>query len=403
MKTFKYSARTEEGKEVKGTISARDEVAVTEILHDKGLIIVNIKDTFNFDLQSLNEINIGGIPLKDKVVFMRQMATMVSSGLPLTRALEIMEAQAENPLFKKVIAGVKERVESGQGLADSFRAEEEVFDDITLNLIEAGESSGKLDVILVKLAVELEEKQSLNSKLKSALIYPAIMLVVIIAVIVLLMLVMVPAMSDIYSEFDAELPWTTNVLISLSNFMTSYWWVVILVLAVVILGGKAYLDTPKGKRFSDKIVLYIPILKDVITKTQIAEFTRIMSLLLSSGLSILEALDLAAKSLSNSIFSDVILDAKDEVEKGGSLTIPISRSKYYPPLVSSMIAVGEETGKLDTVLEKVAVYYKEEVNTATENLSGVLEPVFLILMGGTIGFIAMAVYMPMFQLSSVMT
>lgn len=403
MKTFKYSARTEEGKEVKGTISARDEVAVAEILHDKGWVIVNIKDSFNFDLQSLNEINIGGIPLKDKVVFMRQMATMVSSGLPLTRALEIMEVQATNPLFKKVISGVKERVESGQGLADSFRAEEEVFDDITLNLIEAGESSGKLDIILVKLAVELEEKQSLRSKLTSALIYPAIMLVVIIAVIVLLMLVMVPAMSDIYSEFDAELPWTTNILISLSNFMVSYWWVVLLVLAILVLGGKTYLDTPKGKRFSDKIVLYIPIVKDVVTKTQIAEFTRIMSLLLSSGLSILQALDLAAKSLSNSIFSDVILDAKDEVEKGGSLTIPISRSKYYPPLVSSMIAVGEETGQLDTVLEKVAVYYKEEVNTATENLSGVLEPVFLILMGGTIGFIALAVYMPMFQLSSVMT
>ncbi|MDD3474960.1 MAG: type II secretion system F family protein [Candidatus Dojkabacteria bacterium] len=403
MKTFKYSARTEEGKEVKGTISARDEAAVTEILHDKGLVIVNIKDTFNFNIESLNEINIGGIPLKDKVVFMRQMATMVSAGLPLTRALEIMEAQATNPLFRKVIGGVKERVESGQGLADSFRAEEDVFDDITLNLIEAGESSGKLDTILLKLAVELEEKQELKSKLTSALIYPVIITVVIIAVIALLMFVMVPAMSEIYSEFDAELPWTTNILISLSNFVTVYWWAVLLVLGLLAIGIKAYLDTNKGKKFADKIVLYIPIVKDVVTKTQIAEFTRIMSLLLSSGLSILQALELAAKSLSNSLFSDVIMDARDEVEKGGSLTVPISRSKYYPPIVSSMIAVGEETGNLDTVLEKVATYYKQEVNTATENLSGVLEPVFLIVMGATIGFIALAVYMPMFQLSSVMT
>lgn len=403
MKTFKYSARTEEGKEVKGTISARDEAAVTEILHDKGLIIVNIKDTFNFSLESLNEINIGGVPLKDKVIFMRQMATMVSAGLPLTRALEIMEAQATNPLFRKVIKNVKERVESGQGLADSFRAEEEIYDDITLNLIEAGESSGNLDSILLKLAVELEEKQELGSKLKSALIYPAIMLVVIIAVVALLMFVMVPAMSDIYSEFDAELPWTTNVLINLSNFVLSYWWAILLVLVLVVIGGKAYLDTQKGKRTMDKIVLYIPIVKDIITKTQIAEFTRIMSLLLSSGLSILQALELSAKSLSNSMFSDVIMDAKDEVEKGGSLTVPIARSKYYPPIVSSMIAVGEETGNLDVVLEKVAVYYKQEVNTATENLSGLLEPVFLIIMGVTIGFIALAIYMPMFQLSSVMT
>jgi type IV pilus assembly protein PilC len=403
MKKFKYSARTEEGKEVKGSIEARDEAAVADILHDKGLVIVNIKDTFDLDVESLNEINIGGVPLKDKVVFMRQMATMVSSGLPLTRSLEIMELQATNPQFRKVIANVKEGVESGQGLADSFRAEEDIFDHVTLNLIEAGESSGRLDEILLKLATELEEKKSLGSKLRSALIYPAIILLVIVAVIVLLMFVLVPAMSDIYSEFEAELPWTTTFLINMSDLLTSYWWAALVLLAVLVIGGKAYFDTDKGKRVADKIVLKIPVVKDVITKTQIAQFTRIMSLLLSSGLSILQALQLSADSLSNSMFRDVILDAKDEVEKGGSLTVPISRSQYYPLLVSSMIAVGEETGNLDTVLDKVAQYYKEEVNEATQNLSSVLEPIFLILMGGTIGFIAMAVYMPMFQLSSVMT
>lgn len=403
MKKFKYWARTDEGKQVKGTIDAKDEEAVAEILHDKGLVIVNIKDTFDFNLEKLNEINVGGVPLKDKVVFMRQMATMVSSGLPLTRALEIMEIQATNPLFRNVISAVKNGVESGQGLAESFRAQEEIFDDITLNLIEAGESSGKLDEILLKLATELEEKKSLGSKLRSALIYPAIILLVIVAVILLLMFVLVPAMSEIYAEFDAELPWTTTLLIDMSDFVTQYWWVILLVLAILVIGGKAYFDTEKGKRVLDKILLHIPVVKDVITKTQIAQFTRIMSLLLSSGLSILQALDLSANSLSNSLFKDVILDAKDEVEKGGSLTVPIARSQYYPLLVSSMIAVGEETGNLDVVLEKVAEYFKAEVDEATQNLSSVLEPIFLILMGGTIGFIAMAIYMPMFELSSVMT
>jgi type IV pilus assembly protein PilC len=217
------------------------------------------------------------------------------------------------------------------------------------------------------------------------------------------MFVLVPAMSDIYSEFEAELPWTTSFLINMSSFMTQYWWIILLVIAVVAIGMKAYLDTAKGKRVADKVILKLPIVKDVVTKTQVAQFTRIMALLLSSGLSILEALDLSAKSLSNSMFRDVVLDAKDEVEKGGSLTVPISRSEYYPLIVSSMIAVGEETGNLDVVLNKVADYFKEEVNEATSNLSSVLEPIFLILMGGTIGFIAMAVYMPMFQLSSVMT
>jgi type IV pilus assembly protein PilC len=401
MKKFKYSARNTEGKEVKGTLSARDKDAVTEILHDRGLIIVDIKETFDFNLERLNEINIGGVPLKEKVVFMRQMATMVSSGLPLTRSLEIMEIQTKNPLFRRVIIKVKADVESGKGLAESFAAQEDVFDDITLNLIEAGEQSGRLDEILLKLAVELEEKQELAAKLKGALIYPAIILVIIIGVIVLLMFVLVPEMSSIYAEFGSELPWTTQFLMSASEFATAYWWIILMVLIILGIGVKAYLDTDKGKRVWDKILVKVPIAGNVVTKMQIAQFTRIMALLLSSGLSIIQALELTAKSLSNSLFRDVILDAKDEVEKGGALAVPISRSNHYPLLVSSMIAVGEETGNLDVVLEKIAQYYKEEVNQATSNLSAVLEPVFLVVMGGTIAFISLAIYMPMFQLTEV--
>jgi type IV pilus assembly protein PilC len=401
MKTYKYSARTTEGKELKGTLTARDEEAVAEILHDRGLIIVEIKDTFDFNLEKLNQINIGGVPLKEKVIFMRQMATMVSSGLPLTRALEIMEIQTSNPLFKRVIAKVKSDVESGKGLAESFSNQEEIFDDITLNLIEAGEESGRLDEILLKLAVELEEKQSLQGRLKGALIYPAIILVVIIAVLALLMFVLVPEMSEIYAEFDSELPWTTQFLINASDFVSAYWWIILIILIIGGISVKAYLDTKKGKRTWDKIVIKIPIVGPVVTKMQLAQFTRIMALLLSSGLSIIKALELTAKSLSNSLFSDVVLEAKDDVEKGGALAVPISRSENFPLLVSSMIAVGEETGNLDVVLDKIAQYYKEEVNQATANLSAVLEPVFLVIMGGTIGFISIAIYMPMFQLTEV--
>ncbi|MCD4811632.1 type II secretion system F family protein [bacterium] len=403
MKKFKYWARTPDGKEVKGSLNARDLNAVSEILHERGLVIVKVKDSFSLDMKRLTEVNIGGVPLKEKVVFMRQMATMVSAGLAITRALEIMEQQIENPLFRRVISNVKVDIESGKSLSDAFRAQQDIFDDVTLNLVEAGESSGKLDVVLVKLAIELEEKKSLNAKLKSALIYPMIMLLVIVAVVILLMFVLVPAMSDIYEEFNATLPWTTTVLINVSAFVTDYWWIIFMVLGVAVIGGKAYFDTPKGKRVMDKIVINIPIVKDVVTKMQVAQCTRILSLLLSSGLSIVRALELTANSLSNSLFRDVLLDAKDDVEKGGSLTLPMSRSQYYPLLVSSMIAVGEETGNLDVVLEKIAQYYKEEVDEATGNLSSILEPVFLVLMGVTIGFIAMAVYMPMFQLTEVMT
>lgn len=403
MKKFKYYARDVSGKEIKGSIEARDREALVEILHDRGLVVVNIKDEFGVDWEKLSQVNIGGVPMADKVVFMRQMATMVGAGLPITRALEIMEQQVENPAFRTTIKDVKTGVESGESLADSFRKADQVFDDITINLIEAGESSGNLDKILLKLAIELEDSKGLSDKLRSALIYPIIILVVIVAVIVLLMFVLVPSMADIYGDFGAELPMVTQILINLSNFFVAYWWAILLILVILIVGGKYYLDTPKGKRNKDKLTIKIPIMGTIVTKMQLAQFTRVLALLLGSGLSIIKALELTAQSLSNEMYRDVVNAAAKDVEKGGSLAIPIARSEYFPLLVSSMIAVGEETGELDTVLNKVAEYYKDEVDVATTNMSSVLEPVFLIVMGLVIAFIALAVYMPMFQLSKVMT
>lgn len=403
MKKFRYSARDANGKDISGKIEARDSDAVAEILHDRGLIVVNIKDEFAIDFEELAEINIGGIPMKEKVVFMRQMATMVGAGLPLTRALEIMEQQIENPAFRKIITQVKTNVEGGVSLSASFRQSGDVFDDVSLNLIEAGESSGNLDIILTKLAVELEESKKLADKLRGALIYPVIILVVIVAVVALLMFILVPSMAEIYSEFGADLPWVTTFLINMSNFTLKYWWVIAVTIAVVIFGGKAYLDTPGGKRNKDKIMLKIPVIGTIVSKMQLAQFTRLLALLLGSGLSIIRALELTAQSLSNDMYKEVIMESRNDVEKGGSLAIPIARSEYFPLIVSSMIAVGEETGELDNVLNKVAEYYKDEVDVATSNMSTLLEPVFLIVMGLVIAFIALAVYMPMFQLSDVMT
>lgn len=400
MKKFKYSARDASGKVVTGELEARDSASVADILHDRGLVVVSVKASNSIDWERLNEINIGGIPAKDKVVFMRQMATMVSAGLSITKSLEIMIQQAENPLFKKVLRNVLESVEAGKPLSVSFREQEEVFDPISLNLIQAGEESGNLSVILDKLATELEESQALASKIKSAMIYPIIILVVIVAVILVMMLVLVPSMEEIYSDFDAELPLVTRVLISMSNFVSSFWWAILLVIVMLVVGIKYYLSTEKGKRVWDKLVIKIPVIGGIVTKVQISQFTRVLSLLLSSGLAITKALELTAQALSNSVFRDTVLYAKEEVEKGGTLALPIGRSPAFPLLVTSMISVGEETGEIDAVLAKVASYYKEEVDTATENMSSVLEPVFLILIGGVIGFIALAVYMPMFELST---
>lgn len=402
MRKYKYSARDDSGKPVEGELEARNPEAVADILHQRGLVVVSVKEAMGFDFEKLSEINIGGVPMKEKVVFMRQMATMIGAGLPLTRALEIMVEQASNPLFTRVLKNVLKSIKSGKTLADAFREQEDVFDNITINLIEAGEESGNLETILDKLAVELEERSALASKFKSAMIYPVIILVIILGVVLLMMFILVPAMADIYQDFDAELPFITTLLMNMSDFFLDYWWAVLTVLLTLVIGGKYYLDTPKGKRNFDKIILKIPIMGNIVTKMQISQFTRVLALLLGSGLSIIKALELTAQSLGNEMFIDTLLEAKDEVEKGGPLAVPIGRSEYYPLLVSSMIAVGEETGEIDKVLNKVSEYYKDEVDTATSNLSTILEPVFLVVMGGAIGFIALAVYMPMFQLSEVM-
>lgn len=400
MKKFKYSARDVQGKIMTGEIEARDAESVTDILHDRGLIVVSIKEGMGIDFERLAEINIGGVPMKEKVVFMRQMSTMVGAGLPLTRALEVMVQQAGNPFFKRVLKEVLTSVQSGKSLSDSFRAQEEIFDEVTLNLIEAGEESGKLEIILERLATELEEKNTLSSKLKSAMIYPIIILVVIVVVVILMMVVLVPSMATIYGDFGAELPLVTRILMDMSSFFLSYWWAILVVISVLIIGGKYYLGSAKGKRNWDKLVLKIPVVGSIVSKMQLSQFTRILALLLGSGLSIIKALELTASSLSNTMFRDTVMDAKSEVEKGGALALPIARSEFFPILVSSMIAVGEETGEIDSVLTKVSEYYKEEVDVATTNMASVLEPVFLVIMGLAIAFIALGVYMPMFQLSS---
>lgn len=401
MKKFKYSARDKAGKEVAGEIEARDELSVADILHDRGLVVVSVKEN-SFDLQRLAEINIGGIPMKEKVVFMRQMATMIGAGLSLTKSLEIMIQQSGNKMFQRTLKSVLDSVQSGKPLSVAFREQEDVFDSITLNLIEAGEESGNLDVVLDKLARELEEKDALNRKIRSAMIYPTIILLVIIAVVLMMMFILVPAMSDIYNDFDAELPWVTRALMSLSDFFIKYWWGILLVLVLLFVGFKYYRSTEQGRKTTDKLLLKIPVFGNIVSKIQLSQFTRVLALLLSSGLSIIKALELTAESLNNTVFKDVVLSARTEVEKGGPIAIPIARSEYFPLLVSSMMSVGEETGELDAVLNKVADYYKEEVDNATTNLSSALEPMFLVIMGLAVGFIALSVYLPMFQLSQVM-
>lgn len=397
---YEYSARTVDGAVERGEMEADNRTKVVKSLQDRGLVVVKVEEKVSM-FGTLSEINIGGVPIGEKVIFMRQLATMISSGLPLTQALEILEAQAKNPLFKKVLKNVLSDVEGGKGLAESFKKHPGVFDDIVLNLIKAGEDSGNLEEIFLRLADELENQRDFKSKVKSAMIYPIIIFVTIFIVVALVMLFLIPSISDIYLEFGGDLPFLTRILIGMSNFVRSYWWIVLVVLAGGAAGFKFYSDTESGKKVLDKIKLKLPIFGDLTTKIQLAQFTQTFHLLISSGLPILDALDLVADSLDNYWFKYSVKESGKEVEKGSSLAIPLSRNEYFPLIVSQMISVGEETGRLDTVIDKMSEYYNNEVKMITENMASIMEPVMLIVMGTVIGFIAVAVYMPLFSLANI--
>lgn len=398
---FKYSARNREGAVVNGVMEAKSRNAVAEILQSKDLLIVDIQEDVGINLQSLQEINIGGVPMEDKVIFMRQFATMISASLPITQALQILRDQATNPKFKRILTQVLSDVEDGTSFSKSIAKHEGVFDKITISMISAGEESGQMEKVLRRLAGQMEKTKKLNDKVKSAFIYPTLIVVVVIAVMVLLVMVLVPAMKTMYDDLGAgELPFATQLLVDLSDFLKSNWIFVLVFLLVTGIAIKYYLDTDAGKLFFNKMALKIPVFGKLAQYQEIARFTRTLSLLLHSGLSIVEALRLTSEAQGNLLFSQAVMTAKNEVEKGVSLSLPISRSEVFPLIISQMISVGEETGELDKVLTKMADFYDDELNMMTANLSSLLEPMILLIMGGLIGFIALAVYMPMFSLGN---
>ena len=402
MKRYKYIAKDSSGKEIKGVLEAKSMDAVAEFLNGKNLTVVDLKEDIGLNLERLNQINIGGVPITDKVLFMRQFATMISAGLSLNKTLEILSQQVSNPLFKRVITNVLADVEGGSSLSKAFRKEAEIFDDVTLGLIDSAEATGNLEEVLRGLADELEENKKLRDKIKSAFLYPAIIVVVMVIVVIMLLVLLVPVMSDIYGDFGADLPAVTLLLMSISDFLLNYWWLVLIIVSIFLVGFKLYSDTPSGKKTLHMFVLKTPIFGKLIEKIQLTQFTRTLSLLLRSGLSIVASLEITSTTLSNVHYKNAFLEAKDEVEKGLPLAIPLSRNSLFPLIVSQMIAVGEESGNLDHILKKMSDFYNDEVNYIAGNLATMLEPFILIIMGGLVGFIAAAVYMPMFQLAEVM-
>ena len=333
------------------------------------------------------------------MIFTRQMATMIDAGLPLVQCLDILGNQQDSAKFKKVILEVKRDVESGSTFAEALRKHEKVFDRLYVNLVSAGEVGGILDTILNRLAVYMEKAEQLKRKVKGAMVYPISVCVIAIGVVVLMMVKVIPVFEKMFADFGGELPGPTQTVITISNFMQAY---ILhgfgLAIALVFLLRYIY-STERGRLFFDSLFLKLPIFGSLLRKVAVARFSRTLSTMLSSGVPILDALEIEARTAGNVVIEGAVMKTKDSISEGKTIAEPLGEAKVFPGMVVQMIAVGEQTGAMDSMLSKIADFYDEEVETAVEALTSLLEPIMMLVLGGTVGTILIAMYLPIFKIA----
>lgn len=385
------------GEKTKGKVEAREEKHAIQILREKGYTVTDLREIdLSSPLASISILN--KVKQKDVLSMTQQLATMINSGLPLTEALNILKVQSK-PALSKMLADIQHDVQGGMTLADALKPHQPTFSNVYIALVRAGEASGKLDEILERLAESEEKAREFRAKTKGALIYPVIVVLAMIGVITVMMVFVVPQLTDLYAEFDAELPFITQVLIAVSNFMSKLWYVLVLGLVGAYLWVRASLKTKKGREAFDHFKLTMPVFGPLRKEIIIAEVARTMSLLSSAGISILEALDIVSVSAGNVIFKEAIVKTAKGVEKGLPLAAMIAQQELFPPLFSQMVSVGEETGEMDTILAKVAHYFETEAEYKIKNLTTALEPIIIIVLGTVIGFIVLAIISPLYSLT----
>jgi len=340
---------------------------------------------------------------KDVMIFTRQLATMIDAGLPIVQGLDVLAQQAENKTFAKIIKQVKQDVENGETYAESLKKHPKVFDNLYTSMVAAGEIGGILDTILNRLANYMEKAVKLKAKIKGAMIYPACIVTVAIAVTAILLIYVIPVFADMFSSFGKALPLPTQIAINLSYVTIAFLHYIIAVAISLAFGLRMSYRTEKGRFAIDSILLKLPIFGALIRKTAVARFTRTLSTLLSSGVPVLDALLITAQTAGNKVVEKAVLDARQSINEGKTLTTPLAASQVFPPMVCQMINVGETTGALDSMLVKIADFYDEEVDNAVANLTALMEPIIIVFLGVVIGGLVVAMYLPIFQLGSVLT
>ncbi|MFO0774603.1 MAG: type II secretion system F family protein [Nitrospiraceae bacterium] len=398
MATFTYVGRTRQGAVKKGEVSAKSKEDAVEQLKKQSLTITTLEEKpgskFGFG---------GGVGDKDIVVFTRQFGTMINAGLPLVQCLDILANQAENKALGKAVGETKIAVEGGATLADALRKHPKVFDELYCNMIHAGEMGGLLDTILGRLSKHIEKAMKLKGQIKSAMVYPSAIIGVAVIVISVLMIWVIPIFAKMFTELSGGkmgLPGPTQLVINVSNFMQSYFLLIIAAISGLVWSIKKYYKTPGGKLLIDKMLLKAPIVGDLIRKASTAKFTRTLGTLIASGVPLLEALTICAKTSGNKVIELALLDARVSISGGKTIAEPLQKSNVFPKMVTQMIAVGESTGALDNMLGKIADFYEEEVDQAVAALTSLLEPLMMVFLGTIIGFIVVAMYLPIFTMAS---
>jgi type IV pilus assembly protein PilC len=400
MATFAYSGRTRAGQTVTGERAADTMEAAVAALRREQVLVTQINPLKEVAATKVAKVGTKSASAKNLAVFTRQFSVMIDAGLPLVQCLEILGSQEEDKNFAAVILATRGDVEAGMSLADAMKRYPKVFDPLFTNMIAAGEAGGILDTILKRLATYIEKAVKLQSQVKSAMIYPVAIVLIATVVVGVILWKVIPTFASLFAGLGAELPLPTRVVIGLSNGLVRYGPFLIAGVVAIVFGLRSYYATPRGRMQIDGIVLKLPVLGLLMRKIAVARFCRTLSTLLSSGVSILEALDITAKTAGNAVVEEALYTTRKSIEGGETIAVPLKATAVFPPMVVQMIGVGEATGALDTMLEKIADFYEEEVDVAVAGLLTLLEPIMIAVLGGVVGGIVIAMYMPIFSLIS---
>jgi type IV pilus assembly protein PilC len=406
MPIFEYIAIDKDGKTVNGTVDQPDRASAIDNLTKQELRPVSIKaakqkTASSFDFK--NMLGANRIKPDQLVMFTRQLAAMIGAGVPLLRALTALSDHvADSPALRKILLGVIESIEAGSTFGDALAKYPNTFNDIYVNMVRAGEAAGILDEILNRLALQQEKSMSMRKKIKSAMAYPTVLLVITVGAFFGLMIFIIPQIGKILTDLggaEAKLPALTQVMLDISHFITSYWYIVITVIGLCVFLFLRYIKTKRGKYQWDYLMLKTPIVKKIVTKVAVAHFSRTFSALIEAGVAVLEALSVTSRAVGNAIYEEALVQAEVEVKNGKTLSSVIEANKLFPPIISQMLLVGEETGQTDKILIKVADFFEEEVDAAIGSISSIIEPIMIIIMGSMVGLIAASVMLPIASLS----